>query len=155
MTIICEEIYKVNKVPFAPFKYKNVVVAASDLNIDKNHLTNRLSERGKNYTINDVTIIIKRFIDHYVTDKKLKSFHQTLKSFNIKSNSYKDIIVNVIVEPNKLYDMFDINSSDIFKTSKHICFVFTILKSNMITKITDRTVITEEIGNDTLTIEVE
>lgn len=153
--IICEDVYNINDKVFKPFAYKNVIIAASNLNKDPYHLTNRLNQRSKNYSLNDVFIIVKRGIDHYLNDKELKQFHKRTKSFSIISKSYSDIIVSCTIEQNKLYDMFDINSKDIFKTSRYICFIYTILDKTMKTKVNDKQILTEEIGNEVTLINVD
>lgn len=45
-------------------------------------------------------------------------------------------------------------SKDIFKTSKYICFIFTVLDKNMKPKVTDKLILTKEIGQDTVIIEI-
>ncbi len=153
-SIICESIYSINDKVFKPFVYKGVLIAAS-MNNDPYHLTNRLKQRGKEYVLDDVFIIVKRGIDHYLNDKELKQFHDRTKSFSFRSKLYPNIIVSCTIEQNKLHDMFDIDSKDIFKSSKYICFIYTILDKDMKTKVNDKQVLTEEIGNEIILVDVE
>lgn len=150
--IIFEDIYNINYKAFKPFVYKNVIIAASNLNKDPYHLTNRLKQRS-NQSLNDVFVIVQNAIDKYFNEKELKQYHGKIKSFSIVSKKYS-LIVNCTIEPNKTYDMFELNSKDIFKTSKYICFIFTVLDKNMKPKITDKLILTEEIGQDIVIIEI-
>ena len=85
--IIFEDIYDINYNLFKSFVYKNVIIAASNLNKDPYHLTNRLKQRS-NQSLNDVFAIVQNAIDKYFNEKELKQYHGKTKSFSIVSKKY-------------------------------------------------------------------
>lgn len=136
--------YKINENTFQPFKYKDVLICASDLNCDINHILSRLKSRSNiSYNLNDIFTITKRGIDKFLTSSKYSN--KNVKSFHIISKSYPDIKVAIEIEKNKVKDMFN-NSHEIY-SAKYICFIFTVLTSTMNKKPLDDELLVESKNN--------
>lgn len=141
-----DRIIKFNFKSFNPFEYHNVSVFQSAMHNDINHVLYRLNERSKKqYTLNDIFIIVKRGIDEYLKQSKNIKFN-TKQSFNIISKSYKDIKVACAIEKN------DIKSNLIFLEkdednklyhNDYFCFIYTILESSMKKHSIDKELIVE------------
>jgi len=158
--------YKINDTTFKPFVYKNVYVCSSALNKDLNHSLLRLNTRTK-YNLNDLLILVKHGIDEFYKNKYDKSLfdnaknqnrkverEKTEQNFCILSKSKKDIKICILIAKNTAYDIFNNEHKD-FYSSKYICFIYTILDKDMKTKVNDKQVLTEEIGNEIILVDVE
>ena len=136
--------YKINDEAFEPIMYKNVCICASSLNSDKFHVLKQVKERSNGkYSINDVIIIIKRYIDKDPLLKNLfKDKNRTIYSCSIQSKEFNDIKVQVMFELNEARDIF----SDGIAKAKYFCFIYTILSNKMEENKNDEVLITESIN---------
>ena len=145
------EIKKFNFKSFTPFEYHNVSIFQSAIHEDLNHVLNQLNKRNdKDYSLNDVFIIIKRGIDKYLELIKIENFN-TKQSFNIISKSYSDIKIACSIEKNTIKEqLIYLNESDDNELyhNNYFCFIYTVLESSMKKRNIDKELIVENMNTE-------
>lgn len=125
--------FNFNQNKILPQMYKNVSIFNSGLNKDLNHVLNRINQRlNKQYTFNDILIIVKKAIDYYLNNINNFKFNQ---SFLICSKQYPNIKMVIQITKNniELQDKIELSEryNNIFYCD-YFCFIYTILTQNMI-----------------------
>lgn len=130
--------FQINEHTFKPFEYKKIFCAASSLNKDLNHILTQLFKRTDN-TIDDVFTVLKRGIDKFLEQKNKKYNDRRTKSFHIISREFNDFKLAIQIVRNDQKDIFKYleNQSEFFYNCEYICFLYTVLKPDMIKKPTD------------------
>lgn len=138
--------YEINDETFTPFEYKSVYCCASYLNKNINHVLERLKSRTNN-DLNDIFIVLKRGIDKFLQLSKTKYKNRIKNSFHIISKEYKNFKLVIEITKNQQKDILKYleNQSDFFYKCDYICFLYTILESNMIKKSLDDELYVEEV----------